>query len=98
MLGLLVLRILFEGLNDQQRSKTYEGPWAWFRLLDNSKLTNTSNSSIYHVTYVLDDGLSRDNSGNSRLAHSITYEIKAKSINNPFNRNLLGSFRCPERI
>jgi len=92
------IRILFEGLNDQQRSKTYEGPWAWFRLLDNSKLTSTPNSNIYHVTYVLDDGLSQDSNANNRLAHSITYEIKAKSINNAFNRNLLGSFRCPERI
>lgn len=91
------VRILFESLNEQQFSKTYEGPWAWFRLLDNSSLRKTSNSSIYQVTFGIDDGLVSTNATSSPT-HSITYEIKVKSVNNPFNRNLLGSFRCPERI
>jgi type VI secretion system protein ImpL len=91
------VRILFESLNEQQFSKTYEGPWAWFRLLDNSSLRKTSNSSIYQVTFGIDDGLASTNATSSPM-HSITYEIKVKSVNNPFNRNLLGSFRCPERI
>ncbi|TQV85872.1 type VI secretion system membrane subunit TssM [Aliikangiella coralliicola] len=87
------VRIVFEDLNEQQHSKTFEGPWAWFRLMSQSKLTKTSQSNVYLVTY---DVNGRASSRSSK--HEITYQIKAKSVNNPFKNNLLGTFRCPERI
>jgi type VI secretion system protein ImpL len=95
------VRLNFEDLNEQQHSMTYEGPWAWFRLQDRSKLTPTS-SNVYLVTYSVAEGnrSEQDTSAAASTAnkHSIQYEIKAKSIHNPFNKDLLGSFRCPEGI
>lgn len=95
------VRIIFEDLNEQQYSRSFEGPWAWFRLLDQSTLTRTTASNVYLVTYNISDA----KPGRSELSpmrtpneHKITYQIKAKSIHNPFKDNLLGSFRCPERI
>lgn len=92
------IRMLFEGLNEQQYSRTYDGPWAWFRLLDNSRVTSTSSSNVFHVTYGMTDSAQSLAAEQQRYTHSITFEIKAKSVKNPFNKNLLGSFKCPERI
>jgi type VI secretion system protein ImpL len=95
------VRIIFEDLNNQQHSKTFEGPWAWFRLLDQSELSKTTSSNVYLVSYVISDA----RRGQSELSpmrtlneHKITYQIKTKSIHNPLQNNLLSSFRCPERI
>lgn len=84
------VRIVFEDLNDQQHSKTFSGPWAWFRLLANSKLIKTSKSSTYIVSFSIKDGFGEQ--------HLISYKIKAKSVKNPFERRLLSKFRCPEGI
>jgi type VI secretion system protein ImpL len=84
------VRIIFEDLDEQQHSKTFSGPWAWFRLLSQSKLTKTSDSSTYIVNFALDDG--------SEDTRKISYRIKAQSVNNPFEKKLLGTFRCPERL
>lgn len=96
------VRIIFEDLNDQQHSLTYDGPWAWFRLQDRSKLTPTSAPSIFYVTYSVNEGsrseLDAGTAAPTGIKHSIQYEIRAKSINNPFNKDLLGTFRCPEGL
>lgn len=84
------VRIVFEDLDEQQHSKTFDGPWAWFRLLSESKLTKTSESSTYIVTYAL--------ANSSENTRKISYKIKAKSVNNPFEKELLSTFRCPEGI
>jgi len=90
------VRVIFEDLNEQQHYKSYDGPWAWFRLQDRSKLRKTRKSNVFRVTYGVTDSTGSANSHAS--VHSIEYEIKAKSVNNPFSKNLLGSFRCPENI
>ncbi|MFK5914339.1 MAG: type VI secretion system membrane subunit TssM [Woeseiaceae bacterium] len=90
------VRIIFEDLNEQEHSKNYDGPWAWFRLQDHSVLRKTNKSNIYLVTYNVNKDKSSVHS--QELAHAVTYQIKAKSVNNPFSKNLLGSFRMPERI
>ncbi len=96
------VRILFEDLNDQQHSLTYDGPWAWFRLQDRSKLTPTSVASVFYVTYSVAEGSRSElDSGATTTTgnkHTIQYEIRAKSIHNPFNKDLLGSFQCPAGI
>lgn len=84
------VRIVFEDLDGVRHDKTYYGPWAWFRLQDQSNLQSTRRSSEYKATYEV-----RDDRGRS---HSIQYLIKAKSVNNPFAENLLGGFTCSERI
>lgn len=90
------VRIIFEDLDEREHSKDYDGPWAWFRLQDHSVLKKTRKSNVYLVTYNINKGESR--AGSQQIAHAVTYQIKAKSVNNPFSKNLLGSFRCPERI
>ncbi len=93
------VRLVFEDLSDQQHSITYEGPWAWFRLQDNAQLTRTAAKNIYRVVYSAADGnRSGTDLTGANLKHSIRYEIKAKSINNPFNKDLLGSFKCQNKI
>ena len=88
------VRIVFEDLDENHHEKSYEGPWAWFRLQDKSKLSKTKKSNVYLVTYEV---IERRGSG-LKVKHSIKYLIKAKSVNNPFNKNLLGSFKCPASI
>ncbi|MFT6986122.1 MAG: type VI secretion system protein ImpL [Psychromonas sp.] len=80
------VRIIFEDLNEQQHSETFEGPWAWFRLLAQSKLTKTNESSTYLVTYAVN------------AEHKISYKIKAKSVKNPFEKQLMSLFKCPASI
>jgi len=80
------VRIMFEDLDEQQYSLSFDGPWAWFRLLANSKLTKTGSSSTYIVTFSI------------KNEHKIAYKIKAKSVNNPFEKQLLNLFKSPARI
>ncbi len=91
------VRIIFEDLDEREHSKDYDGPWAWFRLQDHSVLKKTRKSNVYLVTYNINK--TNDSSLSSKkYAHAVTYKIKAKSVNNPFSKNLLGTFRVPERI
>ena len=86
------IRLTFEDLNGNVYSDTYEGSWAWFRLQDASQLRKESSSNRYLATFsVLQNGP-------GSKAHTITYELKAKSVKNPFSRNLLSTFRCPSSI
>ena len=88
------VRIVFEDLNEERHEKTYDGPWAWFKLQDKSKLSKTKKSNVYLVNYEV----SEDRGSSARIDHSIKYLIKAKSVNNPFGQNLLGKFKCPGSI
>lgn len=93
------VRFIFEDLHEQHHSITYEGPWAWFRLQDSAGISKTSVANVYIATYSAGDGDSSSfDVASARGKHSIRYEIKASSINNPFNKDLLGSFSCPDRI
>ena len=89
------VRVIFEDLNDQQHSVTYEGPWAWFRLQDRSRLSKTSVANVYLATYSVADG---NHSGTEVVKdagnHMVRFEIKGQSANNPLNKELLGGFRC----
>lgn len=84
------IRTIFEDLSGATYDRAYTGPWAWFRLMDDSEIKATTQSNIYLITFSL---------GNSEdAARKIVYEGKATSIHNPFKNDLLGSFRCPESI
>lgn len=85
------LRLVFEDLDRRIHSQSYTGPWSWFRLQDEASLQSTSQSNVYRITFKVNE----QGSGNQ---HQVVYELKAKSVNNPFGNNLLGSFRCPESI
>ncbi len=83
------VRLVFEDLDGNHHDMSFDGPWAWLRLQDQSKISKTQQSSIYLVEYSLSE---------SAASHVMKFLIKAKSINNPFSTNLLGSFKCPENI
>ena len=85
-------RIIFEGLDGSIHSSIYEGPWAWFRLHDKYPIEKTSRSDIFKINFWAPDSTVINSE------KSISYEIKADSVNNPFGKDLLGSFRCPESI
>ena len=92
------VRLVFEDLRGTFHSKIYDGPWAWFRLQDNANLRNTTLKKVYRVTYSVDQKIKSASGRSLNSPHSIDYLIKAKSVNNPFSKNLLGGFRCPESI
>lgn len=95
------VRMIFEDLDEVQHSRSFDGPWAWFKLLNQSKISKTKKSNVYLITY----NVSAAKKSTSELSplrnsveHEITYQIKAKSVNNPLKNNLLSSFRLPENI
>lgn len=79
------VRVIFEYLNDSTKRKNFEGPWAMFRLLDQSQLRPTRRSNVYRVTF-------------SDQGHKAEYEVTAKSSNNPFKSNVVSIYRCPEAL
>jgi len=93
------VRVIFEDLNEELHSVAYDGPWALFKLKDHSNLQKTRQSNVYLATYTVNEKVGQSAGGKAKvIQHKAIYEIKAKSVNNPFGKNLLGSFRCPETI
>jgi len=64
---------------------TQDGPWAWFRLLDQSDIKPTELPERFIVTFQV----------SGRQAH---YELRASSAFNPFRLKELEQFRCPQRL
>lgn len=83
------IRIIFEDLQDGSVDKIYNGPWSWFRMMDDAEIKTTGQNSYLISFNVV---------GGDRQVHKIAYEAKASSINNPFRGDLLSSFRCPESL
>lgn len=94
------VRLIFEDLSGKQHSVTYEGPWAWFRLQSHANLTRTSAPDVYLVTYNVADGKTDGSELSRHIAqnHSISFEIKPKSVTNPFSHDVLDTFRCTSQI
>jgi type VI secretion system protein ImpL len=75
------VRIEFEDSSGTRLSQTKDGPWAWFRLLDEAQLKASSADRIV-ATF--------SNSG-----RRASWEIRADSVVNPFMMRQLHEFRCP---
>jgi len=91
-------RLIFEDVNEVQHIRIYDGNWAWFRLQDQSSLTKSHQTNVFYVTYSVTQNIIGMNNRSMKYDHSIVYKIKAKSVNNPFNTNLLRSFKVSEQI
>lgn len=78
------VRILFIDIVGKEYSVTEHGPWAWFRILDRSKLKRVDDE-LYRATFLL-SGL------------GVTFDLDALSVRNPFGLTELRGFRCPERL
>ena len=79
------VRMSFEDLNDSIKRVNYDGPWAFFRLLQESNVEATRRSNVYRVTF-------------STLGRKATWEVTAKSSTNPFKSNAISRYRCPETL
>ncbi len=66
-------------------SITRDGPWAWFRLLDEAQMTQSTLSDRFNVTFKVG-------------GRSATFELRANSVNNPFSLTSLERFRCPSSL
>lgn len=62
-----------------------EGPWAWFKLLDRSKLRPTGKPEQFEATF-------------SQGGRDVVYELTARSAFNPFALSQLKQFRCPSGL
>ncbi|HED35860.1 MAG TPA: type VI secretion system membrane subunit TssM [Gammaproteobacteria bacterium] len=92
------VRVVFEGLDDRRHDKSFDGPWAWFKLQDRSKLKKTTKSNVYMVTYTVVEKIRRGGNSVIKVNHDMKYLIKARSVNNLFSKNLLAKFKCPSSI
>jgi type VI secretion system protein ImpL len=79
------VRLNFEDINGKQHEKIFTGQWALLRLFDASRIEKQSgNSFIVHFSVP-------DN-----VTHDIAYEVRPKSANNIFRRDVLTGFKLPE--
>jgi type VI secretion system protein ImpL len=64
---------------------TLYGPWAWFRLLDQSSVRPGGQPTEFRVTFTIG-------------GRSAEYSMTAGSVINPFQLPALRSFSCPEKL
>lgn len=79
------VRLAFTDASGGGPSLMEEGPWAWFRLLDRSRLTPTDQPERFKLSFTI-AGLSAQ------------FELRAISVRNPFNLAELRGFQCPGRL
>jgi len=80
------VRMVFETLDGRQISRLKEGTWAFFRLLDEITVEPTGLPDRFNLTFQSEGFTAR-------------YELRAGSVNNPFNTlDQLQAFRCPEGL
>jgi type VI secretion system protein ImpL len=78
-------RISFEASSGSMQSKSTDGQWSWFRMLDKSKLRPSSHADKMKLTFTI-----------NKL--SAKYELRGNSIMNPFRLQLLSKFRAPGNL
>lgn len=71
-------------VNMSPRSLSYEGPWAFFRLLDSARITGSSSTSVDY-RFNVDKG-------------DISYRIHTADNSNPFTSNLLSNYQLPKTL
>jgi type VI secretion system protein ImpL len=79
--GLATMR--FEDRNGGGPTDSHQGPWGWFHILDAAQIERVS-STRYLVSFHFGGKTAR-------------VVLDADSLHNPFERGLLGGFKCPGR-
>ncbi len=85
------IRLVFEDSSENKHEKFFYGPWSLFKFQDASAIKKTKTRNVYLATYKVRDGFNTN-------IHTISYLLKAKSVNNPFDKNYLSSFKCSSSI
>ena len=80
-----IAKISFEDLNGDRVAYKEDGPWAFFRIMDNYKLKTTKLHDHFIVDYVLEGKKAK-------------FELIANNSKNPFSYNLLKRYRAPQRL
>lgn len=83
-IGVVRLSIMPPSANGRS-GVTLDGPWAWFRLLEQSDLTAGNSPDRFNLRLRIDGA-------------SISYELRANSAFNPFKSRVLSGFSLPERL
>ncbi len=78
------VRIMFETSDGVQANITEDGPWAWFKLLDQADKELIS-PDRFIVTFTAG-------------GYSAKYEVRARSVVNPFVMRELRAFKCPQKF
>ena len=71
--------------SDKMIGKTIDGPWAWFRFLDQGHLEATAHLEQYVFHLEIEGAV-------------LALELIANSVINPFNRKALEQFRCLDNL
>jgi len=79
------VRMVFVDLLDARPTRSFSGPWAWFRLLDETRVIQTGQSELFRLIFSL-------------AGHSAEFELRAVSVRNPFRLQELRGFRCLDRL
>jgi type VI secretion system protein ImpL len=79
------VRITFETPDKQQAVLQKTGPWALFRLLEESSLQHSGGPERFTVSFQAQSFTAR-------------FELQASSVNNPFSLGEARNFHCPESL
>ncbi|HYE34289.1 type VI secretion system membrane subunit TssM [Methylocaldum sp.] len=79
------VRLVFETVDGKQVSRSKEGSWAFFRLLDEAVVEKTDLPERFLITFRVE-------------GYSARYELRAGSVTNPFGLTGLKAFSCPEAL
>jgi type VI secretion system protein ImpL len=78
----LGVRLTYQTLDGREIHQAEEGPWALFRILDQSQIDATAVPDRFRVTF-------------RKAGYRARFELRASSANNPFMLLELKRFRCP---
>jgi type VI secretion system protein ImpL len=83
------VRLVFVHKYGSRPSINEEGPWAWFRVLDRSRVTRGTQPELFRIAFSISDEIAD---------MSASFEVRATSVRNPFNLDQLRQFSCPARL
>ena len=76
---------MFETLDGKQLSRYKEGSWALFRMLDEFNIERTELPDRFNLLIQIE-------------GYTAKFELRATSVNNPFQLNEYQTFHCPESL
>jgi type VI secretion system protein ImpL len=79
------VRLWFRTLDGKDVFAFPDGPWAWLRTLNEAIVQRTGLSDRFRVMFQVE-------------GYKAQYELRAMSVDNPFNLAELQRFRCPESM
>jgi type VI secretion system protein ImpL len=77
------IRLTVKTIDGEEVDYREEGPWAWLKILDKAAAKSTNQSDWFMITFKLG-------------RYQAYYELRADSVDNPFQISELKKFRCPE--